>query len=112
MFIVPIFIEESIGNVDKAVLGGMIGFWVVVLAFCIVMGRSMVAMWEGNRERVGVFYRWFPLFFLADLLAVALMVGVLAGMKMLSVGLLLLVLPVLLYLPFYQRRQARKLLGK
>ena len=111
MVLVPVFIEESIGNADKVVLGGMIGFWVVVLAFGIVIGRTTLAMWEGNRQSVSLFYRWFPLFFLADLLAVALMVGVPAGMKMLNVALLLLVLPVLLYLPFYQRQLARKLLG-
>ncbi|MFQ5927795.1 MAG: serine/threonine-protein kinase [Terriglobia bacterium] len=108
MVIVPASIAEAIGKADKAVLGGMIGFWAVVLAFGILMGRSMLALREGNRQGVSVFYRWFPVFFLADLLAVALLVGMLAGMRILAVG--LLVLPVLLYLPFYQRQLARKLL--
>ncbi|MFQ5696351.1 MAG: protein kinase, partial [Terriglobia bacterium] len=108
LVIVPASIAEVIGRTEALV--GMVVFWVVVLAFGILMGRSMLALWEGNRESVGVFYRWFPLFFLADLLAVALIVGLLAGMRMLVAG--LFVLPVLLYLPFYQRQLARKLLGK
>ncbi|MDA2914653.1 hypothetical protein MYX77_12015, partial [Acidobacteriia bacterium AH_259_A11_L15] len=107
LVIVPASIAEVIGRTEALV--GMVVFWVVVLAFGIVIGRSMLALWEGNRQSVGVFYRWFPLFLLGDLLAVALIVALLAGMRMLMLG--LLVLPVLLYLPFYQRQLARRLLG-
>ncbi|MFQ5926782.1 MAG: serine/threonine protein kinase, partial [Terriglobia bacterium] len=85
-------------------------FVAVLLAAIVIGGATAVAMWRGNRKSVETFCRWFPLYLLVDLPGITTVVGFgIVFLKNLGVG--LLVLAVLVYLPFWQRRLARKILA-
>ncbi len=75
----------------------------------VVTGWMAWRLWQGDREVLERFVRWFWIFLLVDLVAMAGMVAVISAYANLTAA--IVVLPVLAYLPFFQRYLARKLLA-
>jgi hypothetical protein len=81
----------------------------LVLAGYVISGITAVAMWRGDAEGVQAFCRWFLMYLLIDMFGVVVLIALLLKYANLVAGALLL--PVFVYLPFYQRRLARKFLS-
>lgn len=82
----------------------------VLLVAIVVGGATGLAMWRGERKSIETFYRWFPLYALVELPGTIVIFSAAIGFVNLAAGLLLL--PILVYLPFYERGLARKLLRR
>jgi len=86
-----------------------VGILGALLAGLLIGGATTLALWRGDAAAVRVLYRWFPLYVLIDIPGAGFAVAM--TMKYANAAALLFVLPVLVYLPFYQRRRARELLA-
>jgi len=75
----------------------------------VVTGWMAWRLWQGDREVLERFVRWFWIFLLVDLVAMAGIVALISAYINLTAA--IVVLPVVAYLPFYQRYLARKLLA-
>ncbi|MGH8858921.1 MAG: hypothetical protein ACREXG_12990, partial [Polaromonas sp.] len=75
----------------------------------VVTGWMAWRLWQGDREVLERFARWFWIFLLVDLVAIGGIVAVISAYANLTAA--VVVLPVVAYLPFYQRYLARKLLA-
>jgi predicted Ser/Thr protein kinase len=79
------------------------------VAGAVLIAASTVSIWREEREGIERFHRWFYLYLLLDFIGIGAAVGLLTARVHLALALLLL--PLLAYLPFYQRRLAREILG-
>jgi len=83
-----------------------------VILFSIVL-LLLVVIWriaQGNLQWVRYLLRWFPLFLLFDVIGIS--IAMMLAMKYANIFVAWAVLPVLAYLPFYQRQLARRLLDR
>ncbi len=84
-------------------------FAAVYAAGAVLVGATTVSIWRGDRDSIERFRRWFYLYLLVDLIGIGAAVGLLTALVHLSLALLML--PLLAYLPFYQRRLAKEILA-
>jgi len=86
----------------------------VALAYLIGAGISFgtgLAIWRGERETTKRFVRWFPLYLMAEVLGVVVVMAVAWDqVKLMPTPIGLLILGVVFYSRFYQRQLARMLL--
>ncbi|MBI4466748.1 MAG: protein kinase, partial [Acidobacteria bacterium] len=86
------------------------GFLGAFLAALLIGGATTLALWRGDSAALRAFCRWFPLYVLIDIPGAAYVVVV--TLKYVNTAAaVLFVLPVVVYLPLYQRRLARKALA-
>jgi hypothetical protein len=101
---------QKIAISDPMLWRGIAVTWALSLA---LVGVFVTAAWTTGRGDVRAlrsFHRWFPVYLLLDLLGVVGLVGMAVRFGFMFEVLFLL--PVLVYLPFHQRRLARTTLGQ
>jgi len=79
------------------------------LAGAALVAATTVSIWRGDRDSTERFRRWFYLYLLVDFIGIVVAVALLTAFVHLALALLML--PLLAYLPFYQRRLAKKILA-
>ena len=92
---------------EKLYFGGVAA---VVVAGHVFTGISAFEMWRRDLEAVRFFLRLFVLYVLVDALLIAVILAWFMKYDLLRYAMVLL--PVLVFLPFYQRRLALKALGE
>lgn len=106
-------LEENLSLLAQSSLPeqALVVVMVMALSLALLVFSAAVAlyMWRRDVGTVRHFSRWFVLYLVVDCLAIVAIFGV--AFARLSLPVALLLLPLLAYLPFYQRRLARGLLA-
>ncbi|MGH9508770.1 MAG: protein kinase domain-containing protein, partial [Terriglobales bacterium] len=88
--------------------GSFAGASALLLAGYVISGLTTISVWKGERTSLLAFRRWFALYLVLDVASVLIALAIAVKYGWLAPA--LLVLPVLVYLPFYQYRLARRVL--